>query len=856
MGNVQAAIGCGGCGADSDFRYVDNLTTGNTSLGHEVASFGGGGGGSYTPPSTPAPQAPVCTLDLTKDKITWTTQNATVVDIKPTTNSPAVPGKSVQPAGTVVFSGTWESIKYGANSTKLINDVKANGIPGAVISSTYGFYGNKATADRICEAILPGTVNGTYKTRPYSSPKNNFVYIWNGSSWTQQSAKNYNSHFDGAGTFTCVTAAQSPYDLSGMHSFVPPLQPGTHTYNLTANGPGGQKVCTATVVVPEPPKPAPTCTLTAHPTSIEKGESAKLTWTSKHATSGSINGGVGAIATSKVASGHTNVSPTATTNYTATFTGPGGEVTCSAKVKVTTPPPTPHSPTCELDVTKSKVTWDSTNAHEVIITPTTNSPTVGSNLGLSGSKTFNPVLGVGTHTYRMEAVGHNYEVAVCEDTVVVSKPPTNPPKCWIGFEGKNTLAWKTDENAKSYTVAPLTDSPEVGTNLPLMGSHTFNPPLEVGKTHKYRMTVYDNNHKKYVCTATKYIPPTSNGLECTLSVSPSEINLGEDAELTWTSSGASTGSIDMGVGDIDSGDLSGGSVTVSPTESKTYTATFMNNKWKKAVCTADIVVKKVDTPAPVCTLTANKTLIDPGEEVELEWVTLNSTAFVLDNGIGTSTPTANGTHTVNPTQTTTYTGTAYGENGEVITCDTTVTIETEPGPICTLSISASSINTGESVVVSWTSQNTVSGFINNNIGTTTPVSSGSMEVFPPEDTTYVGEFLGTNGEIVTCTAAVTVATGGCQGSCGGGLNPPNVTLLAGTPGGQVLGVSLAQIPYTGFDAGPVLALLFWLAVVVWSLGIAYILAGKGQHAVLHESVLQNRTSVRVSRKNRRRTQRI
>ena len=162
--------------------------------------------------------------------------------------------------------------------------------------------------------------------------------------------------------------------------------------------------------------------------------------------------------------------------------------------------------------------------------------------------------------------------------------------------------------------------------------------------------------------------------------------------------------------------------------------------------------------------------------------------------------------------------------GATNTCQTTITVTT-PGPACTITVSRSSINTGQSVTVSWTSVNATSGSITGGVGSVSPVSGGSIDLFPPSDTTYVGTFTGPNGT-VSCQKTVTVAPTGCTTNCGGGLNPPNVVLYK-QPSNQPLAfISLSQIPYTGFDAGPALTMLFWLAIGLFSALIAYIVAGK------------------------------
>src|SRR5581483_3761838 len=79
---------------------------------------------------------------------------------------------------------------------------------------------------------------------------------------------------------------------------------------------------------PAPPPPAakPTVSLQANPSSINKGDSSTLTWTSSNATSVTISPEVGAV----TAEGSTKVTPSDSTTYTITASGPGGSADASA----------------------------------------------------------------------------------------------------------------------------------------------------------------------------------------------------------------------------------------------------------------------------------------------------------------------------------------------------------------------------------------------------------------------------------------------------------------------------------------------------------------------------------------------
>lgn len=100
---------------------------------------------------------------------------------------------------------------------------------------------------------------------------------------------------------------------------------------------------------PPPPKlaplPKPTASLTAEPSSIERGKSATLKWSSSNATSASLNQGIGSVRVN----GSREVFPTQTTTYTLTVKGQGGEASATSTVTVRVPPPPPPPPPPKVD---------------------------------------------------------------------------------------------------------------------------------------------------------------------------------------------------------------------------------------------------------------------------------------------------------------------------------------------------------------------------------------------------------------------------------------------------------------------------------------------------------------------------
>ncbi len=91
---------------------------------------------------------------------------------------------------------------------------------------------------------------------------------------------------------------------------------------------------------PPPPKAPAVAQFLAEPSTIERGQSSTLRWSTSDATDVSISPGIGSVS----ASGTRRVFPSDTTTYNLTAKGAGGTVSERATVTVTVPPPPPPPP--------------------------------------------------------------------------------------------------------------------------------------------------------------------------------------------------------------------------------------------------------------------------------------------------------------------------------------------------------------------------------------------------------------------------------------------------------------------------------------------------------------------------------
>lgn len=166
-------------------------------------------------------------------------------------------------------------------------------------------------------------------------------------------------------------------------------------------------------------------------------------------------------------------------------------------------------------------------------------------------------------------------------------------------------------------------------------------------------------------SATTHSAPT-----VTLAANPTTVAPNASATLTWSSTGATTATIDHGVGTV----ANSGSVVVKPSQTTTYTIT-VTGAGGSATASVTVSTSKI---APTVTITANPSaLTSPGTST-LTVVAANATSVVITDNADSNTYTLSatgGTQAVTVTKATIYTATATGDGG---TTSATVTV-TLPG---------------------------------------------------------------------------------------------------------------------------------------------------------------------------------
>ena len=422
----------------------------------------------------------------------------------------------------------------------------------------------------------------------------------------------------------------------------------TTTYTLTAVGAGGTTTQAVIVTVTLPP---PTVNISADPETIVVGESTTLSWTSTDADSASIDQGLGSVAVS----GSIAVSPTDTTTYTITVSGPGGTATASATVTVTSTVPTVtiYADPNTVEIGWSTVLhWSSTNADSASI-----DQGVGT-VPVNGSV---EVLRFEITTFTITVTGPGGTATASATVTVTLPPPTvnifaNPEMILLGES--STLSWN------SVYADTCVIEPDIGA-VDKNGSITVSPT----ETTMYTITATGSGgtDTKSVTVRVDYLPPTVD-----ISANPKTILLGESSTLTWSSNHADTCVIEPDVGNVETN----GSVSVSPTETTTYTIMATGSGGDTATDSVTIHVYDPSTPLTV-TLEGSPETIAHGESSTLSWTSTNCEHAHIDNGIGVVS--LNGSTTAVPDHTTTYTITVSGPAGSA-SSQVTISVTGNPEP--------------------------------------------------------------------------------------------------------------------------------------------------------------------------------
>jgi len=376
----------------------------------------------------------------------------------------------------------------------------------------------------------------------------------------------------------------------------------------------------------------------------------------------------------------------------------------------------------------SSLSWTSKNSSSASLS------VVGS-VGTSGSFTVFPS---GTTTYTLTVKGSG-GTATCKTTVVVQTPT---PSCAISANpnslqhgGSSTLTWSSN-NATSASI-----NQGIG-GVALAGSNVVS---NLTSTKTYTMTVTGPGGTAN-CQTTITVQQ-QQAPSCTLTTNLSTIQYGGSFTLSWSSSNATSASLNQGIGSVG---VNGTYVVSNLQVTTTYTLT-VTGPGGTANCQTFVTVQQ-QPDAPSCTISANPNSVQHGGSSTLNWSSLNATSATLSSYGSVS---LNGSQTVNNiTSNSTYTLTVTGPGGTA-NCQTTITVQQQQTPSCSISANPSSVQTGGSSYLTWSSSNATSANLSNfgSVGT-----NGNQTVYPSGTTTYTLTVYGSQGQSAQCQTTVNVNT--------------------------------------------------------------------------------------------------
>jgi hypothetical protein len=289
--------------------------------------------------------------------------------------------------------------------------------------------------------------------------------------------------------------------------------------------------------------------------------------------------------------------------------------------------------------------------------------------------------------------------------------------------------------------------PPVTLSAPSAAITTFT--AATGQSYSFRLTVKNSDGLQASATTTVSTNTPAQVQIVQFGATPAGIDPGQSTTLNWVVSNATSATITPGVGTVDPRT---GSVSVSPTQTTTYTLTGTGPNGTTTATVTVTVGANAGNPQ-IIRFEASPVTIQPGQQTTLSWTTSGASTVSI-SGVGSVT--ANGSTTVSPAQTTTYTLTATSADGKSVTAPVTVTVAVGQVPqIVTFVATPQNIDAGTSTKLCWQ----VTG--STNISITPGVGSNlngndCATISPTQTTTYTLTATNSAGQI---QANVTVNVG-------------------------------------------------------------------------------------------------
>jgi len=266
----------------------------------------------------------------------------------------------------------------------------------------------------------------------------------------------------------------------------------------------------------------------------------------------------------------------------------------------------------------------------------------------------------------------------------------------------------------------------------------------------------------------------------TLSAKPSTVAAGASSTLTVVAANATSVTLSGSDGSSYSLSVTGGTQTVTPAATTTYTASAVGVTGSAPVTAQAVVTVTSAVTKPTVTISANPQTVTSGSSSTLSVTATNATSVVVTGSDGSKyalTPTG-GTQTVTPTATTTYTASAIGVAGSApVTSQTVVTVTSAATPTVSIGANPQTVTSGSSSTLSVTATNATSVVVTGSDGSKyalTP-TGGTQTVTPTATTTYTASAVGAAGSAPVTAQAVVTVTSAATPTVSISANPQTVT---------------------------------------------------------------------------------
>lgn len=396
-------------------------------------------------------------------------------------------------------------------------------------------------------------------------------------------------------------------------------------------------------------------------------------------------------------------------------------------------------------------------------------------------------------------------------------PPPNVPSCdsftaspsTIVVGNSSTLSWSTT-NATRVTI-----NNGIG-DVAADGSTTVSPTTNT----TYVLTVFGTNGQQDSCLVPVHVSTDEVPVCKSFTVTPNALPAGGgNVTLAWDVEKATAVSISPNIGAVG---LTG-SRSISVNSPTTFVLTAVDADNDEVTCSAPVTVADQEpfTCADNVNFTASDYSIDEDDEVTLRWDVTDADSVRISHINATS---FSGSEEVSPNSDITYTLTAT-KGSKSVDCPIQIEVDEDngggggsPSPRCELEISDERIERGEEITLRWDSSRareiTIVDDRGNVIVSTDDDDEGSVELRPTRDTEYT----------------MTAERGSRDRECRIEVEVEDDEILTEIRDQQplVAGIALSKVPYTGFEAGPVLTLVFYLLLMAWALYVAYFLIVRRQ----------------------------